>query len=238
MEAGRSLRRFVAGSYAAAILVLAMTGCGSPGHRHQSLSSALLQGADVGNRFSVVESGSRWNHRTMTGLATSQPQAICRHGRFVRFSGSGGNSIAAAICDAGSESSAGLVYAAAQLPFAHIMATDIANQHPRPVRVALGNEGLSFLEEPFTPPPLPHLRQVVFRRGQFVGEVDTEQIGSDDPAVTVSLARRLDYRIRQLQAGCPMASAGCGGRLPAVPRANDFAPPPMPGAPGVGTTIP
>jgi hypothetical protein len=222
-----------------AFLVLGISACGSS-TQHRSLSGALLQPGDVGSRFKVVVSGSRWDHRTMTGLATSQTgsERNCRHGRFVRFSGSGGNSIAAAICDAGRQIGADLVYAAAQLPFAHIMATDIANQHPRPVKVAVGNEGVAFLESPFTPPPLPRLRQVVFRRGQVVGEVDTEQIGSDDPAVTLTLARRLDYRIRQLQAGCPMASAGCGGRLPPVPRANDFAPPAMPAPPGVGTTIP
>jgi hypothetical protein len=68
--------------------------------------------------------------------------------------------------------------------------------------------------------------------------VDTEQVGSDDPAVTLALTRRLDHRIRQLLDGCPKVAAGCGGKLPAVSRTGDFAPPPMPGPPPPGTPPP
>jgi hypothetical protein len=205
-----------------------MTACGSssPG-KQPPLTSALLQRSDLGDRLTVVVSGSRWDGRTMTALATTPgPRGNCHTGRFVRFSG------------AGNDSDAKKLYAAAQKPFGRIMATDIASQYPKPLNVPVGDAGVVFLEQPFTPPPLPHLRQLVFRRGSFVAEVDTEQVGTDDPQVTVALAQRLDYRIRQLEAGCPKAVAGCGGSLPPVPGPSDFAPPPMPAPPPPGTPAP
>lgn len=187
-----------------------------------ALTRIVLRPGDAGDGFLRAAGSTRLRDIQLLGYpGTLRPATVTAHGCGERYGvtleQAGVQTIRNGVVRCATAGGARWLYRRMIAVYGRLIESDVANQHPVPVAIRVGNEGVVGSEYPFTRPPPRTLSQAIFRRGRYVVEVDTVTVNQTGGTArsAVQLATTVDRRI--LRIGSSWLIGRPVRRLPAHP---------------------
>lgn len=167
-----------------------------------SLTRIVLRPGDAGDGFLRVAGSTRLREIRLLGYpGTVRPATVTARGCGERYGvtleQAGVQTIRNGVVRCATAGGARWLYRRMITVYGRLIESDVVGQHPVPVPIRVGTEGVVGSEYPFTRPPLQTLSQAIFRRGRYVVEVDTITVNQAGGAArsAVQLATAVDRRI-------------------------------------------